>query len=78
MMVRLEKSARPALASFPDAPAPYVAVWLTPQLNERTSMWPGLLVLGPSTPSMYKYAFTAIEFSFIFRVTVTTRLNADE
>src|SRR4051794_28741426 len=61
MIERLEKSARPALASLPDAPAPYVAVWLTPQLNDRTSIWPALLVLGPSTPSINRYALTAIQ-----------------
>src|SRR2546430_3961172 len=60
MMVRLEKSARPALASLPDAPAPYVEVWATPKLKERMSMHFSLLVLGPSTPSIYKYAFTAM------------------
>src|SRR5690242_20082167 len=64
MMLRSEKFARPAFASLPDAPAPYTAVWLTPQLNDSTSMCPGLLVLGPSTPSTYKYAFTATSFSF--------------
>src|SRR5579885_1930683 len=63
MIVRFEKSARPALASLPDAPAPYTAVWLTPQLKDRTSMWFALLVLGPSTPSTYRYALTAIGFS---------------
>ena len=43
-------------------------VWLTPQLNERTSMWSwSCWCSGPSTPSMYKiriYRHVVTPFSF--------------
>jgi hypothetical protein len=54
MIVTSETFARPARASFPDAPGPYVAVWLAPKLNDKMSIAFVLLVLGPGVPSMTK------------------------
>src|SRR5438045_4189120 len=60
MMDMSARLARPARASPPDEPTPITAVWLAPKLNERISIAPDLLVLGPGRPSMIRYALTAI------------------
>src|ERR1700739_3774241 len=63
MMVMSFRLARPARASPPEEPTPMTAVWLAPKLNERISMAPALLVLGPGRPSTIRYALTAIAIS---------------
>jgi hypothetical protein len=60
MMLTSLTLARPALDSPPEDPDPNTAVFEDPKLNDRMSIALLKLVLGPGTPSIRQYAFTAI------------------
>ena len=60
MMLTLLRSARPARDSPPEAPGPKTAEFEEPKLNDKMSIALAKLVLGPGTPSIRQYAFTAI------------------
>jgi hypothetical protein len=60
MMFTLLMSARPARDSPPEDPGPNTAEFEEPKLNDRMSIALDKLVLGPGTPSIMQYAFTAI------------------
>jgi hypothetical protein len=61
MIDTLLTSARPARDSPPELPDPKTAELDAPKLNDRMSIALAKLVLGPGTPSIMQYAFTAIE-----------------
>jgi len=62
MMDTLLTSARPARDSPPEDPGPKTAEFEEPKLNDKMSIALARLVLGPGTPSIIQYAFTAISF----------------
>jgi hypothetical protein len=77
MMFTLLMSARPARDSPPDAPGPNTAEFEEPKLNERMSIALARLVLGPGTPSIMQYAFTAIS-RLLYAEVEYLKLNAQK